>query len=182
MKGTDMHSPWGKIDQQEVIAEGVIQVMTSTHGGLKLDRERNALIPAYMRRVGGWYEEDAEWCIPFVVLKLGTSKNQVSAEKTLRDYFPMEWEMYFGRTLKPGESLEKDEMLFNEQNKNNLLVICAVGDWHEKIPKGFVGVDATIGGVRGIPVRQFIVPEVEYKARGRFSFVVDPTKYEERNF
>ena len=63
-----MQTPWGKADYAETIASGIGIVGTPSHGGIKVDRKHNQLIPDYMRRTGGWYEEDCDWAIPFCVL------------------------------------------------------------------------------------------------------------------
>lgn len=49
-------SPWGAIQDKRELAPGIWQVSTAGHGGIKLSRERNAAVPAYMRAEGGWYE------------------------------------------------------------------------------------------------------------------------------
>jgi hypothetical protein len=60
-------SRWGPIQTKSELAPGVWSVSTAGHGGIKLSRERNAAVPAYLRREGGWYEEDCEWAIAAVV-------------------------------------------------------------------------------------------------------------------
>lgn len=174
-------SPWGKVQESsEFIAEGVIRIYTSGHGGLKLDRERNALIPAYMRRQGGWYEEDCEASIPMVILGIAAKLNvHNEAVKTFKDYYPAQYELHFNTVLKPGESLRKDELLFEQENEKNLVVIAVNGcdEWENNRPAGFVAASATVGGVRGtmsrkVPERHFYIPLDEYKARGRFGFVI----------
>lgn len=62
-------SPWGKVDGCETIAPGFLSVSTSSHGGIKLDRARNAKVPEQWRRPGGWYEEDSDYAIPFLVFE-----------------------------------------------------------------------------------------------------------------
>lgn len=58
-----MRTPWGMADSAEIVADGIGHVGTPSHGGMKLDRKRNAMVPAPLRREGGWYEEDCEWAI-----------------------------------------------------------------------------------------------------------------------
>lgn len=36
------YTPWGKADYEKVYAEGIVFYGTPSHGGFKLDRERNA--------------------------------------------------------------------------------------------------------------------------------------------
>lgn len=54
-------SPWGKVQVKEEICPGIWSVSTAGHGGYKLDRKMNALVPKELRNPGGWYEEDCEW-------------------------------------------------------------------------------------------------------------------------
>ena len=61
-----MRTPWGESQSVTNIAPGIISVSTAGHGGIKLDRTRNAMIPADARRKGGWYEEDSDACIPLL--------------------------------------------------------------------------------------------------------------------
>ena len=64
------YSPWGKVQTKEpIIPNKMFQVHTARHGGIKLDRELNKLVPACMRSKGGWYEEDCEWSIAFECVK-----------------------------------------------------------------------------------------------------------------
>lgn len=65
-----VHTPWGEADTIETLAEGVIQVSTSTHGGIGVDSEvANKRLSAPARaeaiRQGGrlWFEEDCDWAI-----------------------------------------------------------------------------------------------------------------------
>ncbi len=77
MKGKS--SPWGKIQDSQPMGEGVVFVSTAGHGGLKLDRVRNARIPALFRQKGGWYEEDCAIYIPFFFIP-ECRPNTVTAE------------------------------------------------------------------------------------------------------
>ncbi|WP_020525201.1 DUF7007 domain-containing protein [Catelliglobosispora koreensis] len=61
-----MDTPWGTAQSVRVIAEGIVEVTTASHGGIRLHPARNASVPAPFRDRDGWYEEDAEWA--FVAL------------------------------------------------------------------------------------------------------------------
>ncbi len=39
-------SPWGAVQQSEVIAEGIVRVQTASHGGILLSAERYAQVTA----------------------------------------------------------------------------------------------------------------------------------------
>jgi hypothetical protein len=62
-------SPWGEVDHHTVIAEGIVFVGTSSHGGIKLSPQRMADFPAELlgdddgflnQRQRGWFEEDCD--------------------------------------------------------------------------------------------------------------------------
>ncbi len=187
------YSPWGSVQHVTVIIqEHVISVSTASHGGVKLDRKYNALVPEYMRREGGWYEEDCEYAIPFVVFE---SELKEHADQWTRDYlatgkhwdtfkgwYPDEYERFTGKTLQPGESYIKDERAWKAEHANDLQVISAWGSWQPGVAAGMVGVCACVGG-RGSrsAERWFLIPEAEYDARGqhRYGFIVDPSRHTE---
>ena len=61
----------------------------------------------------------------------------------------------------------KPKRYFIEEHANDLLVVSASGDWHQAVPKGMVGVSATIQGSRepGSKQRHFLVSKAEYDTR-----------------
>ncbi|OYV38944.1 MAG: hypothetical protein B7Z80_08695 [Rhodospirillales bacterium 20-64-7] len=70
---------------------------------------------------------------------------------------------------------------------HELIVSAAWGDWETGVPKGMVGVSASMGGrdkhgISRTPDEYYLVPDAEYKARERY-FVVDPARHSkwERN-
>lgn len=58
---------WGQPQTLRDVAEGIVWVTSASHGGIVLSPERNAKVPEYLRKFGGVYEEDCDWCIPFLV-------------------------------------------------------------------------------------------------------------------
>ena len=194
-------SPWGAVQFCDKLADGILSVSTAGHGGIKLDRKRNAAMPDYLRRSGGWYEEDCEWCLPFVVFEadllsssdLDTCSSKAIMEgqhiSTMKNWYPDEYEQHTGRTLQPGESMKKDERSFYQENAGQLCVNCCYGDWKEGVPTGFVLVhtftinaDASWYGRQNGSGRSFLIPAEEYKqpeTERRFGFIVDPSKHKE---
>jgi hypothetical protein len=161
-------------------------VSTASHGGIKVTRALNAQIPEYMRCEGGWYEEDCDWSIPALVFadtitsdSLKKSIADGSARSTLLSYRPEAFEKFTGEVVYPGMSYARDQEIFERDNKDNWVVIAAYGSWHAQVPKGFVGVTCTRGGLRGsgYPVAHFLVAETEYEARGG-NFVANPEKHQ----
>jgi hypothetical protein len=67
-------SPWGPIDHVQALGEHAVAVATPSHGGLWVSAEAMASIPAPLRATaysrGGWFEEDCDWCIPYLALGL----------------------------------------------------------------------------------------------------------------
>ena len=59
------YSPWGKIQHSTNITPWMLEVSTASHGGIKVDRKHNSLIPKEYRRKSGWYEEDCDWIIVY---------------------------------------------------------------------------------------------------------------------
>ena len=63
-----MWTPWGPSQHQARIAEGITQVSTAGHGGIKLSPKRQQELqqkfPHFQAWAGGsWYEEDCDVCV-----------------------------------------------------------------------------------------------------------------------
>ena len=173
-----MSTPWGAVDMVCMIAPGIGQVTTAGHGGIKLSYQNNQKIPVSVRTRGGWYEEDCEWSIPYVVLADQINQPIQDAMSTLRTWYPDFYEQFTGEAIRPGDSYVRDKQAFRQDNRNNWVVISAFGNWHEKVPPGLVGVCCKLGGDRDTSdERRFLVPEGEYKLRGEFGFVVNPSAH-----
>ncbi len=169
-------TPWGMAQSSEVYADGVVFHSTASHGGFKLDRARNAAMPAMLRVVGGWYEEDCEWAKVAVGLPaLFTDHERRHADRTLRDYYPEAWEAIHGRELASGESYAKDRQSFHERHAKDWVVVSAITS---KTREGFVECVASRGG-GGLttPRRSFLVRTSEYRS-GLHGFVIDEARHE----
>jgi len=197
-----MPTPWGRADQAVEMCEGIGAVATPSHGGILLSDERQAAMPSYLRHEDGWYEEDCEWCKPFVVFSddliaaaeerwdkatiracstVEGAGDHGTARETLRAWYPDLYEEHFGVKLKPGQSHTRDRQVFYTEHAADLVVVSAIGSG-DKCPDGMVLVSATVGGVRlGLSgARRFLVPSSEYSGREcRIGFVVDPARHEE---
>ncbi|MCG2841459.1 hypothetical protein L6Q21_10750 [Sandaracinobacter sp. RS1-74] len=168
-------TPWGMAQSSEIYADGVAFHSTASHGGIKLDRTRNAAMPTVLRVSGGWYEEDCEWAkVAIGFPDLFTDCERRHADRTLRDYYPECWEAVHGRTLESGESFANDRRLFHEAHAHDWVVISAITS---KERPGFVDCVATLGGGRAATTRRrFLVPEDEYRA-GPHGFVIDEQRH-----
>lgn len=181
-------SPWGKIDHVTILgAPGIWFVSTPTYGGIKLQHARNSVVPSYMRREGGWYEEDCDWAIAALVHRrsindttLCAAVDNGDAKRSLCHYEPEAFERWFGEIVYPGMSHARDEEIFRRNHAQDWVVIVAVGDWHTNVPAGYCGVVCTLGAQRSYlyPCKYFLVPDAEYQAAGGH-FVVDPTRHQE---
>lgn len=188
-----MRTPWGRAQSVTPEAEGIYFVSTASHGGVKVRRDLNNRIPSYMRRPAGWYEEDVEWCLPFVALEAhflatGTPRAIATIQEgmhvnTFRNWLPDAYEKFYNVVLQPGESSTKDRRTFFAVHQNDWLAVTAWGDWKEGVPKGMVLVLAARGGRResgtyGVQ-RCFLVPDEEYTRKEGFVFVIDPSRHQE---
>ena len=87
---------------------------------------------------------------------------------------PDAWEAIHGRSLKPGESHEKDRRAFERDHASDWIVISAIrSDQHS----GMTECVATLGGDRNArETRRYLVPSDEYHV-GRFGFVIDEARH-----
>lgn len=60
-------TPWGKPQTTEILADGIVEFTTASHGGIWLRPERNAQVPMQLKQssfcqngLRGWYEEDCD--------------------------------------------------------------------------------------------------------------------------
>lgn len=192
-----METPWGMAQEaNELAPDGIGWVTTASHGGLKLSVARNNEMPDYLRIDHGWYEEDCAWvkaAVFFEEILLASGDPDIRRQilsgnhrQTFRDWYPREYEKFYGVELKRGESYVKDERLFFEEHASELICVSAYGEWHTRVPKGMVGVIARVGGngAKGQnpapgPARYFLVPKEEYETNNRFGFVIEPARHEE---
>jgi hypothetical protein len=61
------NTPWGIVEHEQKLAEGVISYMTGSHGGIWLSSERQKEL-GYDRNYlnsAAWWEEDEDWAVPF---------------------------------------------------------------------------------------------------------------------
>lgn len=188
-------TPWGTAQWAEEDAPGITAVGTASHGGIKLSRERNRKVHPALRNPSGWYEEDGEWAKVAMTFP-GVQRHQdiekaardperrgyddiavrdgiSHAERIVRDYWPDEYEKATGRTVRPGESHERDRKLFEEANKDKPVVHGA--STSENHP-GMVEVDARVRSLKA--EARYLVPKSEYDQRGRFGFVIDPARHQ----
>jgi len=88
-------SPWGLIDRVTPLGPNAVAVSTPSHGGIWVTPEALEVIPEPLRATtysgGGWFEEDCDWCIPYLALGLDRFEDRpergaetlAAAQKTL---------------------------------------------------------------------------------------------------
>jgi len=183
-----MHTPWGNSDSKHILAPGILSLSTPSHGGIKVEKELNLLIPAYMRAPDGFYEEDVDWAIVATVFPHAfTTEDKAHARKTLRDWVPSAYERYYKEIIPPGQSRKKDEAAFKVLHKNDYLSLAAWGDWHKNVPPGHVVVFAGRGGRTADykypkDTAYFVVSQEEYDEPHPFSFVIDEARHPRTDF
>jgi hypothetical protein len=145
-----MRTPWGPAQSVRLYIPGLGFASTAGHGGIKLDAARNRLIPPYMRRSGGWYEEDCEWAIPFVVFANELvaadpekAKDIIAAHETFMIWNPDEAAQFYGRPIKPEESFILRERLAKQaaMARGDLKVVANLGGFdkgYQDVPAGQV--------------------------------------------
>jgi len=61
-------TPWGQSEHVKVVAKGIWEVSTPSHGGYLLSDARLGAMPEALRYLnnfgkGNWFEEDCEWAL-----------------------------------------------------------------------------------------------------------------------
>lgn len=172
-------SPWGPIQDFDVIAEGMASVGTASHGGIKLSRARNAKMPESVRRRGGWYEEDCEWSLVALVFPEAFSADDVEdAHSKAKNYYPEAFTEITGEAVADSESWVLRKRAFEARTRSSFVSRAAFGSWADWVPEGMVGVTARreLDGAQ----RTYLVPKEEYDARPLgFGFVVDELRHAE---
>ena len=178
-----MNTPWGHAQHVTELAEGILSVSTAGHGGIKLDKKRNAIVPDYMRRAGGWYEEDCEWSIPATIFPVSFAKNSPHdivkmARDSFRNWYPADYERYYACAIEPGESYMRDKELFERDNAHKWVVISALStsDGRDRVEYF-----ASLGGTRGHRGQQLhgFLSHEEYDTRGQFGYVLSDQQVEQ---
>lgn len=87
------HCPWGQIQHQRDVAEGITIVTTASHGGYVLSKERFEAMPSRYKLntygKGRCFEEDCEWAL--VVLAFPDEfpeSDRIAAQQTANSVYP----------------------------------------------------------------------------------------------
>lgn len=67
-------SPWGAIRTATPLGPDAVVVKTDDHGGIWISPGALGRLPAALRQTptskDGWYEDETDWCIPYLALNL----------------------------------------------------------------------------------------------------------------
>ena len=81
-------SPWGSIDSVTPLGPDAVAVSTPSHGGIWVSPAGLERIPEPLRATaysgGGWFEEDCDWCIPYLALGLHAFEEPAERRDSLR--------------------------------------------------------------------------------------------------
>jgi hypothetical protein len=170
-------TPWGASQHATIYSDGIVSHATAGHGGFHLSAARNVKVLEALRNASGWYEEDVEWAIVAQTFpEVFTTYERRSANETIRNTWPIEWEQIHGCQLQPGGSWTKDKKTFEQEHIHDWIVTSAIRSSHNA---GMVEVVARCSstGICQDEERRFLVPSAEYQTRGRFGFVIDEKRH-----
>lgn len=81
-------SPWGLIDGVTPLGPDAVAVTTPSHGGIWVSPAALERIPQPLRATaysgGGWFEEDCDWCIPYLALGLHAFEETAERQRDVR--------------------------------------------------------------------------------------------------
>ena len=99
MKYQRQRTPWGRVQDAEELAEGIISYTTASHGGIWLSSERRKQLnyDGNFLKTSEWWEEDCDWSVPYVyfrndIMEHGTAykfiQNLYTAWEIVQRYHP----------------------------------------------------------------------------------------------
>lgn len=172
--------PWGIIDHADQLVPGIWSVGTPSHGGFLLSPERQAALPAAIRRADGAYEEDAEWSLvaltfadEFAAISCGQRTMADIAKAHARNCYPVDYAVLTGETPTADNSHALRRREINAAALGRFVVTSAFGDWAEWVPEGKVGIIAR--EATGITANGHL----EY-GEGERAGLVDAARYDNR--
>lgn len=125
-RGSKASTPWGQADAAVVYAKGITSYTTPGHGGFKLSKTLNEVIPADARNENGWYEEDSEWAkVALFHPEAFTQFERDHAKETILQTYPDLYERVFKVAIEEGQSYERDRQIFNARHAGDFHVIAA---------------------------------------------------------
>jgi len=133
-------TPWGKSDYSEKVVPGIMFYGTPGHGGYHLSPKRLAQLPEYMRKDGGWYEEDCDWAIIVVYFKeYWPAHVYIHATDVLRYWRPEIYKKWFHAEITNNNVIYRGEIKYCRQFlRNNGLECEGTEGWVSKDKNGIL--------------------------------------------
>jgi hypothetical protein len=120
-KSCPRQTPWGPVQNQKRVADGVWVVDTAGHGGYWLSLERRLQMPEDLRNCktwtgeGNWFEEDCDWSIVACAFpELFEPYHRFHAVKMMMSYHKETWAKF--RLTEQGKKLEADAIALEQAN------------------------------------------------------------------
>lgn len=90
-------TPWGQAQFREDFGPGIALYSTASHGGFKVCKKQNAMIPDYMRINDGWYEEDCDWAIVVTIFpECFSEKDRIPAKECFKCWHLESYNRFYG--------------------------------------------------------------------------------------
>lgn len=141
-------TPWATPDTADERLPGIWHVTTPSHGGFVLSEERQAAMPASLRRDDLFYEEDVDWSLVMLAFadELRRADDELFdlefdlARQTARNWRPDRYTAFTGEAVEPRDSYVLRRQAAYAEQVGNIVVVSASGDWAAWVPAGKVGV------------------------------------------
>lgn len=164
-------TPWGVCEYSTAKADGIVEVGTAGHGGIHLDRKRNAAVHPAWRRAGGWYEEDCEFSIAVLTHPGAFSEETIrAAHAAAMDYYPDAYALVTGREVPVESSRVLRERRDREVYADRWIATVAWGDWYDGAPVKLRGEYVKLGPVPAGHVGVLAVRGRDVDASRRYGF------------
>ena len=139
---------WGVPETSEQVLPGLWHVNTATHGGYVLSAERQAAMPAALRRDDPFYERDVDYSL--VMLGFATEFRRLptagitlqveNARRSVRAWHPQRYAAFTGEEVPATENHYLRRRAAYQAVIGQYASTSASGDWADWVPKGMVGV------------------------------------------
>lgn len=190
--GSRPPADWGDINSIRKLADGIIKVNCSGHGGTGITPERNLAIPESQRSTDCWYEEDIASALPLYTFQgdilafRGEAPEKIlAAANTIRQTMPDAWLALTGEQLDATSSAAIREAEFTKRHEYDWTVRSGFGysanGSYMGVPEGMVGYLAYQSANTdryGKPLypKGFLVSAEEAKAVEARGYIIDLSK------
>lgn len=140
-------SPCGQVQHAIMIAHGIWQVSTASHGGLVLSDQRAKAMPEALALDGSFYEEDCDWALVVLAFEAefaasGTySAGEIQlAHDSVKCWHPDRYTAFTGEAVPANTSRVLMKRRAYTEVMGDYCVCSAWGTWADWVPEGKVGV------------------------------------------